>query len=96
MGVILTVLSPLYSAGNVLISDELDEYIEMMSKVYGVSGSDFVDFPSTWIGSGAEVREKLKHINEETGISCFQFFIRPPNMTERIEKFSEQVVKHLK
>jgi len=86
----------LYSAGNVLISDDPDEYVEMMSKVYGVSGSDFVDFPSTWIGSSAEVREKLKHINEETGISCFQFFIGPPNMTERIEKFSEQVVKHLK
>jgi probable F420-dependent oxidoreductase len=85
----------LYSANNVLVSDDFDEFVDSMSKVYGVSGDEFLSFPSTWVGTGGEIRDKLKHISDETGITSFHFFIRPPNMMEKIEKFSEQVMKPL-
>ena len=83
----------LYSPGNVLISDDVDDYIKEMSKSYQISEADFLSSPVSWVGSGVEVCERLKNINEETGINYFQFLIQPPNMMEQIERFSEQVIK---
>jgi probable F420-dependent oxidoreductase len=82
-------------AMDVKISENLDSHIESMSKMFGMSSSDYLNLPCTWIGSGAEVREKLKSISEETGITYFQFFIGQPDMMNQLEKFSEQVVKPL-
>ena len=80
---------------NVLVSDDTDDYVDYTSKIYGISKEAYCNLPSTWIGSGVEIRDKLRHIRDETGITSFQFLTRPPNMMERIEKFSEQVIKPL-
>jgi probable F420-dependent oxidoreductase len=85
----------LFSPRDVIVSDDVDDHIEAKSKRYGISRDDYLNLPSTFVGSGEEIREKLTYIKEETGVNRLQFTVSGPDMVKELESFSAQVIKPL-
>lgn len=85
----------IFSPRDVLVSDDVSDHVEMKSKRYGISRDEYLNLPSTFVGTGEGIREKLAFIRDETMVNRLQFTVRGPDMIKQLEKFSDQVIKPL-